>query len=455
MFLPKLFKLRKPLNKMEYNKFFTILGISLLILTMSAQPVSANIFEDIFGGLGQLVGYDPVYKQNWGVIECVKENQWDSYTKYTDDYKIFNCDKYTDECLVEIYPSRDPGFQGLSVNYEICNGYDGQSCGREIFAKWSGLWLGSSSDKETFILKEGQSVRFSPVFLNARDMGSIKFTANWKNYYIRGQENGKVYRQESCILNSALKRKVLSDGLNELQKSGGNSYQNYMIDFVSVATKTYKYSGNEVICQARQLHDIDFMTFKDGSTKKVQGEFIKGVECCPSESNCDDDTFKFIEEKVRECNYDSECSNGGSPVAVSGTSYVKYQCLDYECKKSSDIYTDCTNNAICISKYGANSVCDLSSSNWGNCKTSSTPISYCGDGSCDSINGETKITCPVDCGEIPKESGSFPWLILFFALIGGVLGYFTLGVRGAVIGVAVGAFIYFIKDFYLIKRLWS
>lgn len=364
--------------------------------------------------LGALVGYDMVYKQNWGHICCVQEYDYDIvWTRYTDDKTIANCDAYTNECRISIYPDRDPGIGGLSVNYQVC-GLDGKNCGSKILAKWTGLWIGSADDYEVVTIKKGQSVKFSPSFLwNANDWSKIKYTLEAKSFYIKGQENGKVYRQESCILNSQLKKRVLQDGLNELQKSGANSCQNYMIDFIATATKTYMYNNQEVICQARQIYNLDKMTFKDGSTKKIQRDKIADVECCPHEANCDEDSFQFVEENVRECSLTSECPNGGNPIAETGTTYVTYNCNSGTCTKSAPQTVECTNTAVCIQKYGPTSVCDLSPAGWGTCKTRTEEIGYCGDGKCESLLGETTNTCEADCGKI---DGIPWWLSLFKAL---------------------------------------
>jgi hypothetical protein len=408
MMTQKFYKLNNPLFKMEGVKNsksrsvrrFVFSIFSLLFLTaLLLPPVSAYSLQDFFDdlGMGSLLGYDNVYKANWGHICCVQEDTYDIFVDYgIGTEKTIECDDYTDEC--SFYVTDGDGSYKINSGSSI-NVYEG----------------------DVVIVPYGSEITFKSSYfvLSLFQTADLQVTKKAKSFYIKGQENGKTYRQESCLLNSDLKSRVLADGLNELQKTGSNSCQNYLIDFVSVASKTYSYMGQEVICQTRQLYGIEEETFKDGSTKKFQGSLIKSVECCPSESNCNEGTFTFVENNVRECSYNTECSNGGDPVAVSGTSYVKYECISGSCVKSDQIYVDCTNNAVCIQKHGENSVCDLSMDNYGKCVTNSEWIGYCGDGVCESIISETKTTCPEDCGN--NNSGGFSlawyWWILIAVVI--------------------------------------
>lgn len=414
------------------GKVCSVLLISCMLLMIFTVPaVSAFSFSDLLEdlGLGNLASYDSVYKQNWGHICCVQEDAFDYYTRYVDDPSgffgspMFSCDHYTDECYLRFYNNRGIGFGAIGVCYQICD-IDGKNCGGESCRIGWDAFQSEGWHHNEITLKYGESIKFS----NMAGWKWISYEAKWKNFYIKGQENGKIYRQESCSLDSDLKKRVLVDGLNELSRSGANSCQNYMIDFVKVATKTYDYKGREVICQARQVFDIDERSFKDGNVRKVQGDLIDSVECCPHESNCDEDTFRFVQNNKRECTYSSECANGGNPVAVSGTSYINFVCQSGTCEESEEKYAECTNNAICIQKYGKNSVCDLSPNNFGNCIDNSEWIGYCGDGVCESILGETTNNCPNDCGFPVKKSGlAWYWWVLIalvaIAVITKLLGF--------------------------------
>ena len=391
----------------------------ILIFLMCILPVSAYSLKDFFNdiGLGALVGYDTVYKQNWGSIICVEGALEPPYIRYLDDQSSFTCNQYTDECRITITKTMNqPLFGYGDVSYKICDaGILNSNCGSSI-----GLTQ-SLNSPVVVLLPYNKKIVFEKQSFFKDSRGYYQFSEQHRNFYIRGQENGKIYVQESCILNSDLKKRVLSDGLNELQRSGANQFQNYMIDFISVATKTYSYSGSEVICQARQLYSVDSMQFKDGATRKVQGYMLKAVECCPSEPNCDENSFKFSSSVTRDCYYDSECPNGGSPIADTGTSYIRYSCLSGSCVQSSPVSVECTNNAVCVAKYGTNSVCDLSPSNFGKCKDNSQFVGYCGDGKCESLIGETADSCPADCGpykiKTPFWKNPWFWAVIIILLI--------------------------------------
>ena len=341
--------------------------------------------------VASILGYEDVYKQNWGNICCVQEFDYDIvYTRNLDSQKLFICDDYTNQCEFKAYCATGSlAVFPCQVRYKECD-ISGNNCGWE---KTINVNIKTTSTIPT--IDYGRSYR---IIANVDN--SVDITKKVKTFYIKGTENGEVYRQESCVLNSKLKERTLIDGVNELAKSGAGSCQNYLIDFIKVATKTYNYQGQEVICQARNLYRIETETFKIGGSQKFQGSRITSVECCPAEPNCDEDTFKFVEDRIRECDYDFECANGGQPVIYSGTSYIKYECIGDICVKSDPIATECTNNAICIEKYGEKFVCDFSPANWGKCKESSEWIGYCGDGICEDEIGETTTSCPVDCGDI-------------------------------------------------------
>lgn len=349
----------------------------LAIAILSVLAISSLVVTGVFD-LSSIIGYEKVYKQNYGVIECVKNDAYDyQLPRWLDQQTEFSCDIYTDEC--EVVMEQTPiGLLSFSAGtYRIDGGVSKQ-------------YTISKGGSETLKINAGQTIKFKA---NIGTAGYTKINLKAKTFYIRGQENGKVYTQESCVLSSELKKKVLSDGLNELSFSGANKYQNYFIDFVAVASKTYQYNNKEVICQARQLYKVDELSFKDGSTRKVQGEVIKAVECCPNENNCNDNSFTFEKDEVRECQISSECSNSGDLFGIGQVKAGQYKCVDGSCELK-EVSVDCTSTAVCLTKYGEGNVCDLSPDNWGVCvKTSAGQ--YCGDGYCDI--GESKGTCPNDC----------------------------------------------------------
>lgn len=376
--------------KKKDNDTKIIVGILIAVLIILLS-VTGNLKFSL-----ALVGYESVYKANYGHICCEEGAYEPKFIRYCDDVSIYKCNAYTDECRIEIHPAQDLGFNGRSVYYQICN-LDERGCTTENRISFSGY--SETTDNKLLYVPYGKLIKFSPLgFPNSADWGYIKYEADYRRFYIQGEENGRVYTQSTCILNSELKKRVLAGGLNELSKTGDNRCQNYITDYILVETKTYNYNGKEVICQTRNLYDIDTITLLDSSTKKIQGDKIKSVDCCPAEANCDADTFKFKEVVIKECTYDYECANAGEPVAITGTSYVTFDCENSKCVQSSPVQVECTNNAICVNKYNSpNYVCKNFK-----CSSDGSWLGHCGDGFCEDVIGETATSCPEDCGEYPR-----------------------------------------------------
>ncbi len=349
----------------------------------------------VFGsGLVQQTVYgENIYKADWGHICCNEGAYEPKYIRYLDDKPLYICNSYTDECRLNVHPDRNLGLANRVYLYQLCD-INGLNCGSKIkdgFGSYS-----KADEKIWYYLDYGQSIKFSAAFWNEKDLGYLVYEADYRKFYIQGEESGKVYVHKSCILNPALKARVLAGGLNELSKTGTNRCQNYIIGYVLTATKTYSYDNKNVVCQSRNLYEIDTITLLDGSTQKIQGERITDVECCPMEPNCDENTFEFKEVVIKECDYSYQCANAGEPVVETGTSYVQYKCIDNKCVKSDAITVECTNNAICVDKYDKpNMVCKNFK-----CETDDEWLGHCGDGKCESVLGETATSCPEDCAFI-------------------------------------------------------
>ena len=363
--------------------------ISVIIL------IGVGVFFVFSSGFVQEVFGTSIYKANWGHICCREGAYQPLYIRYTDEVSLYKCNAYTDECRIKIHPDRDLGLAGKSVYYQICN-LEGSDCTTKNRISFIGY--SETTDHRLLYIDYGQSIKFSPLgWPNAGDWGFIKYEADYRKFYIEGVENGKVFVAKSCILDADLKNRVLAGGLNELSKIGGepNNCQNYITDYILVATNTYSYDGEEVICQARDIYEIDTITLLDGSSRLMQGERIKSVECCPHEANCDSDTFTFGEEVIKDCDYSYQCPNGGEPVAVTGTSYVTYDCINNKCIMSGEFSVECTNNAICVDLLDKpNAVCVNFK-----CEIDDEWLGHCGDGVCDSVIGETPTSCPADCAK--------------------------------------------------------
>jgi len=378
------------MNKSQVVLLIIILGV-ILVGTYGLYN-SGN-----FSIASTLVSYTTVYKQDWGHICCIKNDAYDiQLTKFLDQQDLFKCDDYTDECEFSISAIKNMplGYSVLPFNVAInkCD-LNGKNCNQVSVQSMKPDFTAAAPK-----LDVGYSYKFAATGIYNTNLNSyVSVKKQAKSFYIQGQEDGKIFVQESCVLSSELKGKVPSDGLNELSKTGTNKCQNYMIGFKQVDTKTYTDNGKEVVCQARQIYEVDNEKFKDGTTKKIQGNLIRGVTCCPTEANCGTD-FEFQVNNKRQCSINSECPNGGNPIATDATHYVKYSC-DYDsgnCEASQSQFVECTLTAECLRKYGEGSVCDLSYANWGKCIKSTKP-NYCGDGACNELDGENKQTCPDDC----------------------------------------------------------
>lgn len=354
----------------------------LLIAIISFALVGVGIYYGV-SSTGDISDYSNVYKANYGHLCCLAGNlETLDGPKYADDKTYTICSENVDECKVSL-TAKFGGITGKTqIGYRICNA-DGSSC-----SGYSSKYL-TINVPEEITLAVGKRIEFyQGATGNAQNYiwerkGSV--------YNLVGQENGKIFVENGCELSSSLKGKVLSGISNTIPK-GYSSCVNYVTDFVSVATKTYRYSGQDVICQARAIYKIDKQTFKDGNVVKIQGDKIKDVECCPSESNCNNN-FEFDEDVEKECTYSTECDNGGDYFGISQTTAGYFKCEDGQCvKKTKSV--ECTSDAVCQQRHGEGYVCDLSEDNWGTCIKAPTGT-YCGDGYCDI--GESKSTCPSDC----------------------------------------------------------
>jgi len=361
--------------------------VVFLIIILSLVAIGGILailqFSGKYNFLSVIPGYESVYKAFYGHICCEEGAFEPPYVRYADDRPTYVCDAYTDECRITLIYDDISAVWGLPSTrptYKV----DGVTRTK--------TW----GDTSEIVIPYGSKIEFiESSDLPGKDLrGYYRYSAKHRKFYIQGVENGKVFTSASCILNPDLKKRVLAGGLNELSKTGVNRCQNYITDYILVETKTYDYRGESVICQAREIYNIDVLDLLDGSTRYIQGSRIKSVECCPTEANCDID-FKFKEVVEKECTYDYECPNAGNPVGLTGTSYVKFNCLNGICKQSAPVNVQCTNNAICVALYNKpNMVCK----NW-RCTEDDVWIGHCGDGKCESIIGETAISCPDDCAE--------------------------------------------------------
>jgi hypothetical protein len=365
------------------NKRGVIPIIVIALLVVGALVVFGSGFLDT----ASIGSYENVYKQNWGHLCCLAGPlETLAGPRYADDVTSTSCSENVDQCQLIINPLGP--FPALTigtvdVEWNECN-LDGTNCVKRTYK------LGKN-DKQTYTLEAGKKV----TFLKGGIAYDYRKFYTWERkgavYDLVGQENGKIFVSDGCSLSNSLKGDVLSGVPNQIPR-GYDYCVNYITDWVSVATKTYTYNGQKVICQARTLYEVDQQTFKSGELINLQGEKIKSVDCCPAESNCGED-FKFHTTVDRECTYSSECDNGGDLYPLTQTTAGYFVCESGACvKKTKSV--ECTSDAVCQTRHGEGYICSFAESTWGTCIKAPTGP-YCGDGYCDI--GESKSTCIADC----------------------------------------------------------
>ncbi len=406
-----------------------------------------------FGELGTFsagVTSEDFVKPSWARIECEKsdaENHVQGTTPLTGGSIYCGQPENTDQCRLNIRINSanikgitryiTDSFYKFKIYGRVCN-LDGSGCESElVIAQISSAKFDVWFTPQRAVLTAGKK-----WFIRARaegtfGYGSFNMPVLYVKYYnrwdlVRHVGGGKwIVRSGSCYVAGRddegvnLNSKILQTESypNPLLMTGaaGSKWINYVDDwFYGPGTNVFRHpSYGEVYCTAGQIFKIIKLQFKDGSLKKLDptynsatpdgrrvlnglGSRLAGVECCPNEPNCGDD-FKYKPTpQPKECFSDIQCYNTGNPVAMSPTTYVKHTCSpEGKCVQSQIFTTECTSDSICISKYGAGYVCDMSLVNYGKCRLQQVGP-YCGDGVCDPRT-ETKETCPDDCGPPPSK----------------------------------------------------
>lgn len=385
---------------------FLIISIVVLALVLKI-PSQAGIGSNTF------------IKPQWARLECSPTDAYEGKEiKWLDQQTLFKCDKNTEECRFSIIDDPQVScinpLQKLQGYYRICD-LNGNNCGAKTQYITCG---GTMTNYVTF--PSGKSVKFDTGLLIVGERNT-KITFEWKPWQLYRYVGGSkfVVNSGSCAITSFAKSNILLEDkpiTDTLYRTGGEGtkWVNYVNDWVyGPATNIVNYNGQQAYCSSGKVFSIIKVQVADGSIKQVDpnyvgtkpdgttlsglGNVIANVECCPNEPSCGSD-FKYIkaEDTTKQCVSDIQCFNAGGPVPISQTSYVKYQCVDNICVKSSPITVQCTNSAQCNN----GEVCDLSTTNYGNCIKPDTG-EYCGDKICQLT--ESPSTCSADCGSPLKE----------------------------------------------------
>lgn len=377
------------MNKRAQTQLIVIVLLILSVGTIGVLAVTGNLHLGDISSAG-LTSYSTVYEANWGHM-CCEAGSYKTLAgpRYADDLQTTSCSENVDKCDLIVtcagpFPALSIGY--CAVKYNECN-LDGSGCIERTYS------IGKN-DVKTFLLPAGKTATFLKNSFISDDRKYYTWERKGAIYNLQDVENGKILLTNGCRLSDSLKGQVLSGIPNDVPR--GNCEDgtpiNYMIGFIPVATKTYKYSGKDVLCLSKTLYNIDTDNFGDGTPVRLQGDPIKPVDCCPTESNCGTD-FTFAPDVKRECTYSTECDNGGDLYGISQTTAGYFVCESGTCvKKTKPV--ECTSDAVCQTRHGEGYACGLSGDTKFTCIKAPTGT-YCGDGYCDI--GESKSTCPADC----------------------------------------------------------
>jgi hypothetical protein len=374
-----------------------LVGAITLMTFVYGVSLGWGLSGDIFGTSAT------IWIKEDGRLECNKDQSPQSIIKYGDqDYK-FTCggDYLVDECLVYATCSGTPWYN------PGCGGYYEKTSGDTKY--------GLSQNQNTLITKlsPGESITFKSKgsYWIGNNLNYLRIEYQFNPYRLYTIEDGGKYLTSSsdcCLANQKeLQKNQFSYGDWDCIFKG--EWRNYFLNWKQISGgKIYAYQGKEVICRTQALYTLNREKLADGTTRNIQGNKIKDVECCPhQDNNCDSSSFTFKQigkEEERTCSFDYQCTNNGNPWnnPFSSTTAKIEKCVNGKCVEGT-IAIECDSDAKCRSIYGTGYGCDLSFDNYGKCIIiGNIEQLRCGDGYC--TTGETYVNCPedceIDCGEL-------------------------------------------------------
>ena len=380
-----------------FNRTKAIFMGSVIVLGLVFILASGTL-QNVFGD------EDVIYVVDSGRFECSEQSVEMVIPVQADQGVIFTCGQNVliDDCKVDV-ECGDTSF----LNSKCDGAY------RKNGGSWVRYKLSEFEKRQITTLQPGQKIEFarSSIILGGlsggilipsnEDKTTIEYSYN--PYQLFTIERGKKVPTNSndcCLVNqNKITRTDVSVGDYDCLNKGDS--RNYFLNWERVyGFKIYDYRGDDVLCSTNTLYKIIEEPLADGTTRKIQGNIIKSVDCCPhQDNNCDLD-FEFLpveEEREIECSIDSQCSNSGDPQFTnSQTEAIFERCESGECVQKV-LEIECNSNAVCIDKFGDNFVCSQALSTFGKCIESKIGQSYCGDGTCNV--GESFGSCPKDCSE--------------------------------------------------------
>ncbi len=386
-----IFGLRGNMNKTK-AWFMGIIIVGALIFILASGTLET---------VNKFTGEDIVYTVDSGRYECSENSIETTITRWADQNYKFTCgDKeLVDNCRVYLSCSGTPWYKSGCGGYGIL--------GTLVDLSYNSLSEGQSNVLYT-TLKPGESITLTDDIRNAE---YLKIDYEYNPYQLWTIEKGKKVSTNSndCSLanQNRLTKKNIPYGEWDSLKKG--EIRNYFLNWErSYGLKIYEYQGKDILCSTQTLYELTTEKLADGTTRNIQGNPIKYVECCPhQDDNCGDD-FNFLpKEQERECNYDYQCANSGDPEFISSSKAKKETCSNEGICVEEVFDVKCNSNAICIEKYGDNFICSESFNTFGECIEGKINQQYCGDGTCGI--GETYSNCPSDCEKQPSPKLKCSW----------------------------------------------
>jgi len=387
------------------NKFSMILLLSLLGILV----IGGIVYFIFFGPLQASVSGDEVWVVERGRLKCEESSVEDYFSKWVDQNYKFSCgttqdgaQALLDDCRVYASCGSTP-LGSCSGNYKINGG------------SWTSYFAERNSQNKLLVtLDPGQNIEFLQTQKLLYSVINKRYTEikyKWNPYQLHLIEGGGewVVGSQDCTLanqDEFTRENIKAGEWDSLQKG---EIRNYFVGWtkllgVKIYDNTNYNNGNEVICKNRVLYDLESEDLANGETRKIQGDPIKSVDCCPNEdNNCQSDSFTFTplgSEEERECQFDTQCQE--FPRAVSDEEAVVEKCVDKingigHCEERT-LEIECASNQKCRTLYGDDKpICSLALINYGTCTSGGPGTLYCGDGACGI--GETTDNCQKDCGE--------------------------------------------------------
>ncbi len=325
----------------------------------------------VYAGVSQSIIGEQIWRVDYGRLECVEDSVEISESLWVDQNRAYTCGQsYTvDECRIDLVCGDTSFlFPKCIGGYKINDG------------AWNRYSISGDNRATLTILKEGETIEFAQnnvfgqggtlIAPQNKDLSEIQYIQNPYRLYTYEFGGKFLTNSDNCRLSDqrSLDRTNIKYGeWDELNKGENRNYFSSWI--LTSGLKTYNYQNKQVLCGGNSLYELKTERLADGSTRKIQSNFIKNVECCPHvDNNCDSQTFTFIkldETEERECTFDFQCSNGGQPY-IKLNSAVEESCVSGNCIERT-LNVECVNDNDCISLYGTSYKCDLRSTNFGKC----------------------------------------------------------------------------------------